>query len=148
LRHVDAYISGFHTDGALGWEGLTITSDFGYWSPISIMIVVGVIFATLFAWLLFVNRKAQKVKQFNIVFAGERPYRPETTHFAWNFFAPYRKALGFLGEPVVERFWSAIVDLLHSSAGLLRQLYTGNGQTYAIQLLAFVVVVYLVTAGL
>jgi NADH:ubiquinone oxidoreductase subunit 5 (subunit L)/multisubunit Na+/H+ antiporter MnhA subunit len=138
LRHVDAYISGFHTDGALGWEG----------RPISIMIVVGVIFATLFAWLLFVNRKAQKVKQFNIVFAGERPYRPETTHFAWNFFAPYRKALGFLGEPVVERFWSAIVDLLHSSAGLLRQLYTGNGQTYAIQLLAFVVVVYLVTAGL
>jgi hypothetical protein len=132
----------------LGWAGLTITSDFGYWSPISIMVVVGVIFATLFAWLLFVNRKAQKVKQFNIAFAGERPYRPETTHFAWNFFAPYRKALGFLTEPVVERFWAAVVDLLHATADLLRRLYNGNGQTYAIQLVAFVVVVYLLRTGL
>jgi formate hydrogenlyase subunit 3/multisubunit Na+/H+ antiporter MnhD subunit len=148
LRRVDGYISQFFPQGALGWEGLTITSDFGYWSPISIMIVVGVIFATLFAWLLFVNRKAQKVKQFNIAFAAERPYRPETTHFAWNFFAPYRKALGFLTEPVVERFWAALVDLLHATADLLRRLYNGNGQTYAIQLVAFVVVVYLLRTGL
>ncbi|MEA1052813.1 proton-conducting transporter membrane subunit [Lamprobacter modestohalophilus] len=148
LRRVDAYISQFHPSGALGWEGLTITSDFGYWSPISIMIVVGVIFASLFAWLVFVNRKAQKVKQFNIVFAGERPFRPETTHFAWNFFAPYRKALGFMTEPLVERFWAAVIDLLHACAELFRRLYTGNGQTYAIQLLAFVVVVYLLRAGL
>ena len=148
LRHVDAYISQFHPEGALGWEGLTITSQFGYWSPVSIMIVVGVIFATLFAWLVFVNRKARKVKQFNIGFAAERPFRPETTHFAWNFFAPYRKALGFMTEPVVERFWAAIVDLVHTSADLLRRLYTGDGQTYAIQLLAFVVVVYLLQAGL
>jgi hypothetical protein len=112
------------------------------------MIVVGVIFATLFAWLVFVNRKAQKVKQFNIAFAAERPFRPETTHFAWNFFAPYRKALGFMTEPVVERFWAWIVDLLHAGAELFRRLYTGNGQTYAIQLLAFVVVVYLLWTGL
>jgi len=42
----------------------------------------------------------------------------------------------------------ALVDLLHASADLLRRLYTGNGQTYAIQLLAFVVVVYLLGTGL
>jgi hypothetical protein len=148
LRHVDAYISKFLPDGALNWEGLTITSSFGYWSPISIMIVVGVIFTTLFAWLLFVNRKAQKVKQFNIVYAAERPYRPETTHFAWNFFAPYRKALGFLTQPLVTRFWEALTDLLHTAADLLRRLYTGDGQTYAIHLLAFVVAVYLLRMGL
>jgi hypothetical protein len=110
--------------------------------------VVGAIFATLFAWLLFINRKAQKVNQFNIVFAGERPHRPETTHFAWNFFAPYRKALGFLTEPLADRFWAALVDLLHAGAGVLRRFYNGNGQTYAIQLLAFVVAVYLLKAGL
>ncbi len=148
LRRVDAFISGYFPAGALSWEGLTITSEFGYWSPISIMVVVGVIFATLFAWLLFVNRKAQKVKQFNIAFAAERPYRPETTHFAWNFFAPYRKALGFLTQPLVTRFWDVLVDLLHSASDLLRRFYTGNGQTYAVQLLAFVVVVYLVQTGL
>ncbi len=83
------------------------------------------------------------MKQFNIVFAAERPYRPETTHFAWNFFAPYRKALGFLMQPFVIRFWETITDLLHTIADLSRRFYTGNGQTYAIQLLAFVVIVYL-----
>jgi len=147
LRHVDAYISRFLPDGALNWEGLTITSEFGYWSPVSIMIVIGVIFSLVFALLLFVNRRAQKVKQFNIVFAAERPYRPETTHYAWNFYAPYRKALGVLAWPVFERFWGVIADLLHTLADLLRRLYNGNGQVYAIHLLAFVVVVFLLKVG-
>ncbi len=147
LRHVDGYLSRFFPEGALNWEGLTITSDFGYWSPVSIMLVVGVIFATLLAWLLFVNRKAQRVKQFNIVYAAERPFRPETTHFAWNFFAPYRKALGFLTQPLVTRFWEAQTDFLHSLSDVLRRLYCGNGQTYAVHLLAFVVVVYLLKVG-
>ncbi|GAB6042690.1 proton-conducting transporter transmembrane domain-containing protein [Endothiovibrio diazotrophicus] len=148
LHKVDNYIGQFFPDGGLNWEGLTITSHFGYWSPISIMIVVAVIFVTLFSWLLFVNRKAQKVKQFNIVYAAERPYRPETTHFAWNFFAPYRKALGFLTQPFVTRFWEGIADLLHTGADLTRRIYTGNGQTYAIHLLAFVVVVFLMSKGI
>ncbi|MDJ0832491.1 MAG: proton-conducting transporter membrane subunit [Gammaproteobacteria bacterium] len=147
LRHVDAYIDNFFPRNGLNWEGLTITSTYGYWSPVSIMIVVGVIFATLFAWLVFVNRRAQKVKQFNIVFAAERPYRPETTHFAWNFFAPYRKALGFMTQPLVTRFWATVAESLHTSAELFRRLYTGDGQTYAIQLLGFVVAVYLLSSG-
>jgi len=147
LRHVDAYLSNFFPDGALVWEGTTITSQFGYWNPIAIMIIVGVIFMTLFAWLLFVNRRAQKVKQFNIVFSAERPFRPETTHFAWNFFAPYRKALGFLTLPLVTIFWSTMTDLLHTAGDLARRFYTGNGQTYAFHLLAFVVIVYLFGMG-
>ncbi|MEO5343504.1 MAG: NADH-quinone oxidoreductase subunit F [Gammaproteobacteria bacterium SHHR-1] len=149
LRHVDAYIGQFFSGGpSLNWEGLTITSQFGQWAPIPIMIIIGVIFMTLFLWLLFVNRRAQKVKQFNIVFAAERPYRPETTHFAWNFFAPYRKALGFLTQPLVTRFWETLTDLLHQLADLLRRFYTGNGQTYAVHLLLFVVAVYLLQKGM
>lgn len=149
LRKVDHFIGQyFNGTSSLNWEGLTITSQFGYWSPISIMVIIGIIFATLFAWLLFVNRRAQKVKQFNIVFAAERPYRPETTHFAWNFFAPYRKALGFLTLPLVTWFWESLTDILHSLAEVLRRFYTGNGQTYVIHLLAFVVLVYLLQTGL
>jgi formate hydrogenlyase subunit 3/multisubunit Na+/H+ antiporter MnhD subunit len=147
LSKVDGYISKFFPQHALNWEGLTITSSYGYWSPVSIMIVIGVIFVVLFAWLLLVNRKAQKVKQFNIVYSAERPFRPETTHFAWNFFAPYRKALGILSVPLFERFWGGITDLLLSSSEVMRRYYTGNGQTYVIQLLAFVVIIYLLKMG-
>lgn len=142
LRRVDAYISQFLPEGALNWEGLTITSQYGWWNPVAIMIVVACIFLLIFAWLLFVNRKAQKVKQFNIVFSAERPYRPETTHFAWNFFAPYKKAMGFLVQPFVTRFWGAVADLLHTAGDLGRRLYNGNGQHYAFHFLVFVVVVF------
>jgi formate hydrogenlyase subunit 3/multisubunit Na+/H+ antiporter MnhD subunit len=147
LRRVDNYISQFFPDSALNWDGFTITSQYGWWNPAAIMVIVGVIFMTLFAWLLFVNRRAQKVKQFNIVFSAERPFRPETTHHAWNFFAPYRKALGFLTLPLVTRFWGAMTDLLHVSGDIARRLYTGNGQTYAYHFLAFAVVIYFLAMG-
>jgi formate hydrogenlyase subunit 3/multisubunit Na+/H+ antiporter MnhD subunit len=147
LQRVDEFMNQFFPHNGLNWEGLTITSNFGYWSPVSIMIIIGVIFVSLFAWLVFVNRRAQKVKQFNIVYAAERPYRPETTHFAWNFFAPYRKALGFLTQPLVTRFWDTVAESLHTSADLMRRLYTGDGQTYAIHLIGFVVAVYLLSSG-
>jgi formate hydrogenlyase subunit 3/multisubunit Na+/H+ antiporter MnhD subunit len=147
LRRVDTYLNQFFPEGGLNWNGGEIVSSFGYWNPVAIMVIVGVIFGTVFAWLLFVNRKAQMVKQFNIVFSAERPYRPETTHFAWNFYAPYRKALGFLTQPLATQFWQAVTDLLHTAADLARRLYTGNGQTYAFHFLAFVVIVYLLRMG-
>ncbi|MEO5366992.1 MAG: NADH-quinone oxidoreductase subunit F [Magnetococcus sp. WYHC-3] len=148
LRRVDEYMNTLFPGHGLRWdEGLTIYSDYGYWNPVLIMLIIGGIFATLLGVLMWTQRKAQKVKQFNIVFAGERPFRPETTHFAWNFFAPYRKALGFLTEPVIERFWAATMDGLHGSAEILRRMYTGNGQTYMAHLVAFVVIVYLLSLG-
>jgi len=148
LRRVDAYLAPFFPNSqGLSWEGLTITSEFGYWSPVSIMVITGVIFATVLVWLVVLNRKAQRVKQFNIVFAAERPFRPETTHFAWNFFAPYRKALGGLLQPFVTQFWAWVSSALHGVADTARRFYTGNGQVYAFQFLAFVVVVYLILLG-
>jgi formate hydrogenlyase subunit 3/multisubunit Na+/H+ antiporter MnhD subunit len=147
LRRVDAYITQFFPNGGLNWDGLTITSQYGWWNPVAIMIIVGVIFMTLFAWLLFVNRRAQKVKQFNIVFSAERPYRPETTHHAWNFFAPYRKALGFLTAPLVTLFWAGVTDVLHAGADFTRRLYTGNGQTYAFHFILFVLAVWVLAMG-
>jgi formate hydrogenlyase subunit 3/multisubunit Na+/H+ antiporter MnhD subunit len=147
LQRVDAYIGSFFGDQPLIWSGRTITSAFGYWNPVAIMGVIGVIFVSVLALLVWMNHNAQKVRQFNIVFSAERPFKPQTTHFAWNFFAPYRKALGFLVNPVVTTFWGAVTDSLHSSADFTRRLYTGNGQTYAVQVLFFVVAVYVIAMG-
>ncbi len=147
LHRVDTYLDQYFPNGGLHWAGGEITSAYGYWNPVAIMLIVIAIFCTVFAWLLFVNRKAQMVKQFNIVFSAERPYRPETTHFAWNFFAPYRKAMGFLTQPFVTHFWGAVTDLLHTAGDIGRRLYNGNGQTYAFHFLAFVVIVFFLGMG-
>lgn len=147
LRRVDGYLNTLFADQPLVWNGRAVASDFGYWNPVAIMVVIAVIFVTILAILIAKNHDAQKLRQFNIVFSAERPYRPETTHFAWNFFAPYRKAMGMFEAPLVTRFWGGVTDGLNGAAEFVRRLYSGNGQTYAAQVLFFVVAVYLIAMG-
>jgi len=85
----------------------------------------------------------QKVRQFNIVYAAERPYKPETTHYAYRFFEPYRTALGFLTRERVDRFWATVGTGADAVGGAVRRLYTGNGQTYALHVVLYVAVLFL-----
>ncbi|MGD9919089.1 MAG: proton-conducting transporter membrane subunit [Paenirhodobacter sp.] len=147
LRRVDTYLNTVFGDQPLTWTGRIITSDYGTWNPVAIMVIIIFIFLSLFAILIAQNHDAQKVKQFNIVFSAERPYRPETTHYAWNFFAPYRKAMGFLEAPLVTRFWGGVTDGVNAGGEFARRFYSGNGQTYAMQVVMFVVAVWLIAIG-
>ncbi len=108
------------------------------------MLVIGGMFIVLLGWLLIMSRKAQKIKQFNIVYAGERPFTPETTHYSHNMFAPFYKAIGFLAMPMITRFWNVVNETVHAVADSVRKIYTGNGQSYLIHILAYVVIVYLI----
>ena len=107
------------------------------------MVTMGVFMLPLI-WLLFRLRAIKKVKQFNIVYAAERPETPETTHYAYNFFAPYQKALGFLVQSYATRFWGGVMEWTHSIAAAFRHIYTGNGQTYALHILIYIVVIYVI----
>ena len=127
----------------LAFEGTTLRSALGYWNGTLTMIVTGVVFALCLVWLLANLHNPQSVKQFNIVFAAERPLRPETTHYAWRFFEPYRKSLGFLTRERAERFWAAFGTGVASVGGALRRIYTGNGQTYALHVVLYVAALYL-----
>ena len=147
LRKIDGFIGAQFGDQPLVWSGRIITSQYGYWHPVAIITVIGVVFVIVLAVLVLKNHDAQRVKQFNIVFSAERPFKPQTTHFAWNFFAPYRKAMGFIETPVATGFWTGVTEAMAGASDFTRRLYTGNGQTYAVQVLAFVVVVYLIAKG-
>ena len=96
----------------------TITSPMGYWNPTTVMIVVGCVFGAVTVILLLNRQKVVWVKQFNMVFAGERPDRPETTHFAYDMYAHYRRALGVFCHSFALRFW-AINERLLGFAGEL-----------------------------
>ncbi len=147
LHRVNGYLDTFFNDQPLVWTGRVVTSAYGVWNPVAVMLVTIGLFVTVLAFLVAMNHNAQWVKQFNIVFSGERPFKPQTTHFAWNFFAPYRKAMGFVEAPIVTSFWNGVTDSLAGTAEFGRRLYTGNGQTYAVQVLFFVIAVYLIAMG-
>ncbi len=131
----------------LNWAGNLASTSFGYWNAFSVMSSVVVMFAVILGWLMFNSRKAQKVKQFNIVFAAERPFRPETTHISYNMFAGYKKALGFLMTPLATRFWTGVSEWNEAIADKIRTWYTGNGQTYALHLLIYAFILYLSISG-
>ncbi|PKL23280.1 MAG: NADH-quinone oxidoreductase subunit F [Spirochaetae bacterium HGW-Spirochaetae-3] len=135
-------------DPILRFEGSTLVSPLGYWDGTLSMIVTIVVFALCFFWMLANLHNPQPVKQFNIVYAAERPFKPWTTHYAWSFYAPYEKALGFLTRRRGERFWEAFGTGVDSVGGAIRRVYTGNGQTYALHVVLYVVALYLLTGAL
>lgn len=132
----------------LTWSGYNITLNspvlHGNWNGNLVMLVTMGVFGFPLLWLLLVNAKTQKVKQFNIVFAAERPYKPWTTHFAHNMFAHYNKAVGWLITPKLTAFWQNVSEWTHSTAAMLSYIYTGNGQTYLLHIFMYILVIYIV----
>jgi hypothetical protein len=102
------------------------------------------IFMVLLIFMLMRIRSVTRVGQFNIVYAAERPDKPETTHVAYNFFAPYQKVLGFMGKSRVVNFWDIVSQWSHSLSAAFNTIYTGNAQTYALHIFMFIVILYLI----
>ena len=119
-----------------------LISQYGYWNGTYVMIVTMVVFAVLLGFQMLIQRRNKKVKQFNIVYAAERPSTPETTHHAYNFYAHYQKAVGFLITPYATMFWDWVSELFLDIANKIKQIYSGNAQTYLIHILLFFLVCY------
>jgi len=129
------------------WEGYTVISSLGYWNGNAVMYVVIGVFLAPLLWLLAVKGRTYRVEQFNIVFAAERPHTPQSTHYAYNFYGHYQKAFGRLLDPWVERFWSGVSATAGTVSQTLRAWNTGNPQTYALQILLYLFLTYLVARG-
>lgn len=149
IDHLSAAIDPWLSN-TLVWDGLSMQSHYGYWNaPLILAIVAGVWLVPLVLLLLFsTTMKIQKVEQFNIVYAAERPRRPEETHFAYKFYAHYDRAIGILVRPRATAFWNGSVEWAHSVAASLRIFYNGNGQTYALFIIMYFVAMVLLNGEL
>jgi formate hydrogenlyase subunit 3/multisubunit Na+/H+ antiporter MnhD subunit len=143
IRPLNAIAERFF-DSSIQIDGLNIISTLGNWNGNLIMRVTMAVFAVPFIFLLLFKGKSQKVKQFNIVYAAERPESPQTTHVAHNMYAHYRKALGSLTLPRIQSFWDGSAEWAHAFGDFFRRVYTGNGQTYVLHIIMYIVVMYVV----
>ncbi|MEA1972249.1 MAG: proton-conducting transporter membrane subunit, partial [Candidatus Cloacimonadota bacterium] len=137
-------IVGHYFQSSIMIDGYNIISSLGSWNGNLVMWITMVVFAVPLGFLILLNGKTQKVKQFNIVYAAERPESPQTTHVAHNMFAHYRKALGDWGKPRIWIFWHEATEWVHSLGNFFRHIYTGNGQTYILHILLYIVVIYII----
>jgi len=148
LQPFGRFTAPFFPDSPLIWESDgTAIGQLGYWNGSQVMILVMGMFVAITLWLILLNRNAKKVKQFNVVYAAERPERPETTHMSYNLYAGYNRAVGFLVNPRITNLWNWISDAVQEAADQIRRIYNGNGQTYILHVITYVVIVYLITIG-
>ena len=61
-----------------------------------------------------------------------------------NIYAGYNKALGFLVAPFITQFWNYISGSVKGTAGFVRRVYNGNGQTYALHIIMYLALIYLI----
>lgn len=136
----------FGAPGVSFADATTMTTSFGYFNAAAMMAMVAVLFVVLLAVLLTLGPKPKKVKQLDIVYAGEVPPPPEELHYAWAFFRPYEKAFAPILKERATAFWRGAADVTEALADAGRRFYTGNAQTYVLYSVLFILV--LVAFGL
>lgn len=129
------------------WVGNQLTTSVGHWNGFLVMNIVGAVFLVPLVWLLLSSTRVQRVKQFNIAYAAERPERPETTHFAYNFYPYIEKSMGGWVRPRATRFWNGVAEWTHSLAAGLGNIYTGHAQTYAQLIVLYLVLLVFLMGG-
>lgn len=147
LQPLSDLIANYFPDNQLQWEGSYAYTKIGHWTGTGIMVSIMVMFLGTLLILKLSTRKAHKLGQFDIVFSGERPHRPETTHVAHNMYAGFYKAVWPFTLPLVEKFWNWISDLIHETAGFIRRIYSGNGQAYMLHIIIFIIIMFYITIG-
>jgi hypothetical protein len=147
LQPLGNMIAPYFPEGQLTWEGSYAYTQIGHWTGTGVMITIGTVFMITLLILKLATRKAHKLEQFDIVYSGERPERPETTHVAYNMYAGFYKAVWPLTLPLVEQFWNWMTELVHETAGFVRRIYSGNGQAYMLHIVLFIIVLFFITVG-
>ena len=119
---IDPYFS-----STLVWQGMSLETIYGYWNPLPVMAVsVGVAIALfLLSLLIYRTSKVQMAP------GG-------TAHF----FAFYRRVTTPLVTPIANRLWDGVCTTTLGAAGIARRIYTGNGQTYVLHVLYYVLALY------
>lgn len=112
----------------LVWQGMSLETIYGYWNPVPVMAFSVAAAAVLLALFLLIYR------------AGWGRSIPVSTAHFYGF---YRLIFAPLVTPVANFVWDGVCSLTVGLAGLVRRVYTGNGQTYALQVLCYVIAMYL-----
>ena len=111
----------------LVWDGMSLETIYGYWNPIPVMaITVADRSGSLFRCLAALHLRVSA--------------RPDDRRCGLLRILPTR--LSRLLRPVAIAFWRGVSDLTLGAAGSVRKIYTGNGQTYSLYVLWYVIAIY------
>ncbi len=114
-------------------------SNMGY-----INMTIGVVFVVIFTFLTLKGYKGTKeVGTKDISTGGEVPAENENLSYQLDYFKPFERAAAPLYKRSMNKIWSDLGNAMEALFDFTRKIYTGNGQTYAIFVIIFLVILLL-----
>ncbi len=135
---------------AIGFQNVTweMSSLTNIWGDTTDLFLIGMlIFAVFLIAFAFLTLKGLKKTRYvgtkDISTSGELIKDWENMTFQQSFFKPFERAAAPLYSMKMNKIWKDIGKNLEAFFGFFRKIYTGNGQTYALYVVVFVVLLLL-----
>ncbi len=147
LKPIDAAMQslGFAGTGGHFWQMSTLFNDWG--NTVAMRPLAWAVVAIFLVFAIFLTLKGIKGTRYtstkDISTSGEVPLEEENLTFSENFFQPFLRAAGPLMKYRIMTWYRQIGSSTEAFADYLRRVYSGNGQTYAIYVILFVVILLL-----
>jgi NADH-quinone oxidoreductase subunit M len=131
--------------GNVDWSMTVLGNGWGdHIDTLSIITVIGTVFMLAFIYLGLWNRKQTRyVTTKDIHTSGEIPTENENLTYAVDFYKPFERAIAPVMKRTMDFYYNHLGEGLESFFNFLRRFYTGNGQTYALYVIVFLVILIL-----
>ena len=126
----------------VNWDMSILVNVWGEESNMAyINLSIGVVFIVIFAFLTIKGYKGTRyVGTKDISSSGEIPTENENLTFQMDFFQPFQRAAAPLYKRSMNKIWNDLGNALEAIFDFTRKIYTGNGQTYALFVVIFLVI--------
>jgi NADH-quinone oxidoreductase subunit M len=129
----------------ISWEMSSLTNIWG--DTTNLFLISMLIFAVFIIAFLFLTLKGLKKTRYvgtkEISTSGELPKEWENLTYQQDFFKPFQRAAAPLYSGKMNKIWKNLGKNLETSFSFFRKIYTGNAQTYAFYVVAFLVILLL-----
>jgi hypothetical protein len=127
------------------WEMSVIFNDWG--NQVAMQPIVYTIIGIFLFFLAFLTIKGFKETRYvttkDISSSGEVPKEHENLTFSIDFMQPFFRAVEPLMRRQIDKYYNGFANGMEALFDFTRRVYTGNGQTYAMYVVIFVVLLLL-----
>lgn len=133
---------GFVSTQGRYWEMSMLFNEYG--NQILLQPIVYAIMAVFIFFAAFLTikgfRKTRYVTTKDISSSGEVPLEHENLTFSQNFFQPFLRAVEPFMKRQIDKYYNEFGRGMEAIFDFTRRIYTGNGQTYALYAVIFIVI--------
>jgi len=133
---------GFATTQGKYWEMSMLFNEWG--NQVMLQPILYAIIAVFVFFAIFLTVKGYKKTRYvttkDISSSGEVPLEHENLTFSVNFFQPFLRTVEPLMKRQIDKYYNEFGRGMEALFDFTRRVYTGNGQTYALYAVIFIVI--------